>query len=171
LHASYLLYLTSVWLHILAAAAWVGGMVFLVVVVVPVLRRPEYRPAAARMVWLTGVRFRALGWVCLAVLVATGVFNAAWRGVGLEQLRDPAFWGSSFGRALGWKLAVVLAILLVGAVHDFGVGARATRRWEAEAAAASTGRLRRAATWLARLTLLLSLAAVALGVILVRGWP
>ena len=43
------LYLVSVWLHILAAMAWVGGMLFLVAVLVPLLRTPAMRPQATAL--------------------------------------------------------------------------------------------------------------------------
>jgi len=39
-------YLLAVSLHILAACVWIGGMVFLAAVLLPVLREPEYRGAA-----------------------------------------------------------------------------------------------------------------------------
>ena len=55
------LYLFSVWLHILAATAWIGGMFFLVLVVVPWLRRGNERQDAATFLQETGERFRAVG--------------------------------------------------------------------------------------------------------------
>lgn len=52
------LYLVSVWLHIVAAMTWIGGMIFLVAVLVPMLRRPERRAQAAELFGILGVRFR-----------------------------------------------------------------------------------------------------------------
>jgi putative copper export protein len=73
-------YVTSVYLHILAAATWVGGIIFLVAVVVPSLKHVD-RAAAAPMLRATVFRFRALGWVAFAVLLATGLYNLS-RNVG-----------------------------------------------------------------------------------------
>ena len=54
------LYLLSVWIHILAATVWIGGMSFLVLVVVPWLRRGG-RVEAAVFLRETGERFRNVG--------------------------------------------------------------------------------------------------------------
>jgi uncharacterized membrane protein len=39
-------YLISIWLHIMATVAWVVGTIFLVIVLVPAIRRPEFRGIA-----------------------------------------------------------------------------------------------------------------------------
>ena len=74
------LYLLSVWVHILAATAWVGGMFFLVLVVVPWLRKGEGSNAAV-FLRETGERFRSVGWACFGLLLVTGTFNLWVRGV------------------------------------------------------------------------------------------
>jgi putative copper export protein len=165
------LYLASVWLHIIGAALWLGGMLLLVLVVVPVLRERTFRDVAPALVDETGTRFRAVGWVALALLVATGLLNVAVRGIGRSALTDPGFWQSAFGRLLALKLLVVAGILAVSMLHDFAVGPAATARWRQHPAASESQRLRRRAAWLGRLNLLLGLVAVALGVMLVRGGP
>lgn len=53
-----LLYLASVWLHLLAAAVWLGGTIFLALVIVPALRRPALQGVAAPLIQWTGERFR-----------------------------------------------------------------------------------------------------------------
>lgn len=73
------LYLVSVWLHIVAAMAWVGGMLFLVTVLVPLLRTPAMRPQAAELFNALGRRFRIVGWVAIGTLVVTGLFNVTMR--------------------------------------------------------------------------------------------
>lgn len=165
------LYILSVWLHLLAAMTWIGGMVFLALVLVPACRLPAYQGIATSLVHVTGVRFRVVGWICLGVLLLTGTFNLAYRGLGLSALLSgPAPFGF-FGQILRIKLPVVAAIFLISARHDFVIGPRATAVGSTDPASAEARRLRAWASWMGRVNLLLGLAVVALGVMLVRGWP
>jgi uncharacterized membrane protein len=58
-------------LHILAGAAWVGGSVVYLVVIVPGLRASKAGPAVAAEL---GALFRRLVGVCMVTLLVTGVF-------------------------------------------------------------------------------------------------
>jgi uncharacterized membrane protein len=155
----------------MAAIVWVGGTIFLVVVVVPAIRRPEFGGIASALIRFTALRFRWVGWVCLCIFVLTGVLNLLARGIGLRELRETIFWQGSFGRTLAIKLILVAVILLISAFHDFFLGPRAAAAWEADPASAETLRLRRQAVQLGRLNLLLALMVIVLGVMLVRGAP
>jgi putative copper export protein len=164
------LYIVSVWLHILAAATWVGGMVFLVLVLLPVTRRAEYRGAAAGLINWTGVRFRFVGWVCFGLLIASGIVNLLYRGVGWNELTSGEFWAGGFGRAFGLKMILVAVILVGSAIHDFYMGPRATAAWEQDPTSPRAKSLRVQATMFGRVNMLLALAVVILAVIMVRGW-
>lgn len=166
----YALYVTSVWLHILAATTWIGGMLFLVLVVVPWLRRGD-RARAAAFLRETGNRFRNVGWACFAVLVVTGTFNLYVRGVRPGDFLRPEWRASGLGRAVSCKLLAFAAVLAVSAVHDFIVGPRATVAVEADPSSPRAQKLRRVAALLGRLNVLLALALVAFAVFIVRGWP
>src|SRR5829696_2525913 len=165
------LYLLSVWLHLLAAVVWIGGMVFLVLVLVPVSRRAEFRGSAPALIHHLGVRFRAVGWACLGLLVVSGVVNLAYRGYTWFDLGSGRLWQGPIGHILGATLLLVGVILLVSALHDFGLGPRATRLLQADPTSVAARRGRRQASWLGRLTLVLALVVVALGIMLVRGTP
>jgi uncharacterized membrane protein len=161
------LYILSVSLHILAALLWLGGMLFLAVVAAPVLRGLEPAALRARLFQALGVRFRLVGWIAIGVLVITGLVSLHYRNVlRPDVLGDPAFWGSGFGRALGWKLAAVTAMIALSAVHDFALGPAASR---ADPASAEAQRYRRWSTWIARLNALVGLALVHVAVRLARG--
>jgi copper resistance protein D len=164
-------YLFAVWLHLLAAAVWIGGMIFLALVLVPVSREAPHRALAASLFHSTGIRFRIVGWACLALLVATGLVNLAVRGYGWADLTSGRLWQGPFGHVLAVKLAVVVLILALSALHDFWLGPRATRVWRADPSSPAALRLRRQASLFGRVTLLLALLVVALGVLLVRGVP
>lgn len=168
MHAIYLL---SVWMHILAAVAWVGGTIFLVIVLVPAIRRPEFGGIAPALIRSMALRFRWVGWVCFCIFVVTGLLNLVARGIGFKELQEPAFWQGSFGRTLAIKLLLVAAILSISAFHDFSLGPRAAAVWEAQRDSAGTLRLRRQAMQLGRLNLVLALAVILLGIMLVRGAP
>jgi uncharacterized membrane protein len=146
------LYAASVWLHVVAAATWVGSMVFFSAVLVPVLRKGELRGQGTSLVELVGRRYRVLGWIALAVLIVTGTVNLYFRGIGLHLLASSAFWATSFGRALAWKLALVAVVLVLTALHELGAHNR------------------RVASWIGRSLLLISLAILFFAAALVRGF-
>jgi len=165
------LYLISVWLHVMAAVIWIGGTIFLALVFIPAIRRPEFGSIAVELILWTVLRFRLIGWLCFLVFIATGTSNLIFRGVTWSDVFDPLFWRSSFGTLLTFKLVTVGVILAISAVHDFVIGPRATAAWQRDASSEQTLRLRKQAVQIARINLFLALIAVALGTMLVRGAP
>lgn len=163
------LYATSLILHVTAAAAWIGGMLFMVFVLVPGLRRLEDPRLRAQLIRVTGRRFRLVGWVCMAVLLATGFLNLAGRGIGHAALLEPAFWQGGYGWMLAWKLGLFVCILALSAVHDWIIGPRASAAQQLQPGSPEARRLRLLATWFGRFNLLLSLAMLVLGLLLSRG--
>lgn len=166
----YALYLASVFLHVLAAIVWVGGMSFVTLVVVPWLRRGG-RAQAGTFLRETGVRFRFVGWICFAVLVTTGTFNLWFRGVRIADVVSGEWASSPFGRTVLLKVGLFGVALGVSAVHDFVVGPRASSAIAADPTSVQTERLRRAASLLGRSNMILAIVIVALAVMLVRGTP
>lgn len=164
------LYLVSVYLHILSAVVWIGGIAFLVLVVVPWLRAGGQRVAGV-FLRETGERFRRVGWICFGVLLVTGSFNLWVRGVTFASLVDPAWLATPFGKTVALKLSVFVAVLITSSFHDFVVGPRATQAIMADPAADESTRLRRQAALLGRLNALFALMLVALAVMIVRGTP
>lgn len=138
-------------------------------VLVPAMRRPEYRGVSASLLRWTGIRFRGLGWASLGLLVVTGVFNLSYRGISVRELWGGLRGEGPFGRVLAAKLSLVALLFLLSAAHDFWVGPRATRQLERSPAAPRARRLSRQARWIGRINLFMGLAAVLLGVIIARG--
>lgn len=165
------MYQLSVYLHIVAATVWVGGLLFLALVAVPAARQLP-PPERARVTALLGRRFLPIAWGALAILVVTGVINLAYRGATWEGLLTGRLFGGAYGRVLGVKLILVVLTLGLSALHDFRIGPQARRLAQRERAdAGGVLRLRRAATRIGRLNAAIALAIVALAVLLVRGVP
>jgi uncharacterized membrane protein len=165
-------YQISVYLHILAAIVWIGGMLFLGLVVVPATRGLP-PPERGRLFVAVGRRFRAVGWVAIAVLLVTGVVNLRERGVTWHAFTSGQLWDSRFGQILAVKLALVAIMIALSLFHDFVLGPRLTRvlTHPGPDAALAAANLRRRTSWLARLSTLLGLLVVAAAVALVRGLP
>src|ERR1051325_11637866 len=72
------LYILSVWLHVLLACIWVGGMIYTAAVVIPfaVKQSPDERQ---RIIRGQARKFRMIGWTSVVLLVITGVYNATQR--------------------------------------------------------------------------------------------
>lgn len=153
------------WLHIVAAASWVGSMVFFATILVPLLRTEVLRDRAPKVIALVGARYRVLGWVALTVLLVTGATSLALRGLTLEVLTTAAFWSDGFGRLLAYKLALVAVLVAFTLAHEV-----LARRDSTATSPAERERTRRHSSLLGRALLLVSLAIVLLAVAMVRGW-
>jgi copper resistance protein D len=112
-----------VWLHVLAAAVWVGGLLYGSHLLLPALARGEC--ACAGML----LRARPVAWVAVGLLVLTGLENV--RHVRLES---------------PWLIAKVLLVLVLvplAAHRDFALlpqAARAIARGDAPGAALASVR-------------------------------
>jgi putative copper resistance protein D len=166
------MYQLSTLLHVLSAIDWVGGMLFLALVVVPVARKLQPAERGV-LVGAIGRRFRVVGWACIALLIVTGVVNTSYRGVTWDSIASGRFVASDFGRLLAVKVGLVVVMIVLSAVHDFAIGPASTRALERKDADAAreAAALRRKASWLGRLNAVLALVVVALAVALVRGLP
>ena len=96
--------------HLLAASAWLGGLVMFAWFLLWLSRVEQAWHAA---VFKTATRrFSALGFVSVTVLIATGAYNA-WTLVGAV----PPLVGTSYGQLLLIKLALLLPLVAVAAVN------------------------------------------------------
>lgn len=132
------------WIHVVSAITWIGGMLFIALVLVPVTRAIEDDALRGRLIRNAGARFRTVAWVALGLLVVTGLVNL-WAYPFL--LTSPRFL---------WKLGLVVWVLMLSALHDFVLGPRA--------GAPDADRDARArASWVARLNAAVALVIVLLG--------
>ena len=152
-----------VYLHIISAVTWLGGMLFLAMVMVPLARRDggggfaTLREAAKKFV--------PIAWASKIVLAATGGY-LAWTYFGV---RPGTFFGGEghFLQFLQMKTGLFLIVVLLSLAHDFWLGPRMLERLEAARASGDplpSGLGRLFVQWAARVNLLLVLAVVALAV-------
>jgi uncharacterized membrane protein len=87
-----MLYYASVFIHILAAVFWIGGMLFTVAVLVPASRHKLLRNKKGVFFALVGRKFSRISWILFLILIATGVTNLLARGYELSNLVSVSFW-------------------------------------------------------------------------------
>ncbi len=157
------IYFILLWFHILAAAFYVGGMLFLSLVAVPLLRTDSDYPAIQRSFLKMARRFRTFAWGAIFVLLVSGTI----------LLRGHV----SFGEPLSdWPAIVVAKLLLVAVllgtavIHEFFFGPKVTTiKQKPPSSWSSTEQtLVRVSPWLSRSALVLGLAIFLVAVVLSR---
>ena len=101
-------------LHLLAAGAWLGGIVALFILIDASTHTSSQRDEKAAIEASAG--FSGLGYVSVAILVASGLVNS-WFLVGSPQ----ALVSTTYGRLLLFKLALFAALLLLAALNRFSI--------------------------------------------------
>lgn len=101
------------WLHLLAAALWVGGMLYILLVYLPVLKK-QFLPERARSLTTLLPYYSPLALAGVLLMAGTGPFSAAFHLTSWNQFLDTAY-----GRALLVKIALVGGLLVTSALHVF----------------------------------------------------
>lgn len=112
----------SLLIHILLASFWIGGMLFIVLILAPFLKTVTDPKARADTYQAVGKKFRFWGWIAIFLLLITGALNLYFMGISFNALADPEFHKSPFGRTLGIKLFLVIIIIAASFLHDFIIG-------------------------------------------------
>lgn len=158
------MYSTLVILHLLAAVTWVGGMIFLSLVLAPLVRGRKAAPEFMALFRSAALRFRPVVWISIAILLTTGPMLLSQRGLSVMQ---PAAWPV----IVNMKLSLVGLLLVLTLLHDLVLGPRVghvsaipeSQRTKGEHIVFKTAR------WLPRLSLLIALAVVVAAAILARS--
>lgn len=110
------------WAHLLTIALWVGGLIALAAVL-PAALRPLDREPARKALLAALRRFSPLAAACLFIVIATGAFSASlW-------VRPADLVTSTYGVTLLVKVALVAALIGVGALHHAALNPLRFERW------------------------------------------
>ncbi len=152
-----------IWFHVLAAVGWIGGMLFLSLVLAPVFRSHRSNPEIGPFFMTAAKRFRFVVWSAVAILLGTGPVLLHQRGL---SFLDPSSWP----RVLTVKLALVAALVLLTALHDLILGPRtaAASGTAPRARSRMEDLLLTTSAWLPRLSLLLAVMVLFAAVVLAR---
>lgn len=98
------------WLHALAVAFWVGGIMALVLIL-PVALEPYQGDSRRQALMAVMPRFSRMVTLMVAIVIITGIYNA------LNWFLTPSDLTTTYGTSLGVKLIMVALLLFVGALH------------------------------------------------------
>jgi uncharacterized membrane protein len=151
-------------LHVLAAVTWVGGMIFLSLVLAPLVRSRKAAPEFMALFRSAALRFRPLVWIAMVILVSTGPMLLSRRGI---YVTDPASWPG----IVTVKLALVSLLLFLTLLHDLLLGPRVSRVSTIPESQRTSGEqmVFKTARWLPRVSLLLALGVVIAAAVLARS--
>ena len=151
-------------LHILAAVVWVGGMLFLSLVLAPLVRSRKAAPEFMALFRSAALRFRVVSWAAIGVLLLTGPMLLSQRGIALTV-------PSSWPHIVRLKLALVGALLVLTVLHDLVMGPRISHAIAVPESSRTAWEqvVVRTARWLPRISLLLALAVVVVAAVLARN--
>ncbi len=110
----------------MSAIFWIGGMLFLVLVVAPFLQSLPDPKERSKIYQTVGKKYRLYGWVAIITLLCTGpIMLYTYYGVSPSEIFSARLHATPFGRTLEIKLTLVAIIVLSSLVHDFWLGPKA----------------------------------------------
>lgn len=121
-------------LHLVAAAAWVGTLVPLALL----LAAPEREPAAIAIAQTATLRFSTFGVASVGTLLITGSINARYLAGSISALA-----ATDYGHLLLMKVALFLGMVAVAAINRFRLKPRLVQNASATAAQDALRQLRR----------------------------
>ena len=101
------------WIHLISASIWVGGSIFLGVVLAPLLKKMSLSiEERLELMIKVGRRFNKIALPSLVILIGTGIYNSH-----LVLQSPEILFTSSYGAFLITKIILVIALIVTFAVH------------------------------------------------------
>lgn len=111
------------WFHLIAASLWVGGMLYVATVYLPVLRKKSLAERVQSLVTLLP-SYSPLAITGVILMAITGPFSATLRLNSWQQLLDTAY-----GRSLSVKVVLVGLLLITSTIHVFFLRPRLAKEY------------------------------------------
>jgi len=161
--------LLILWVHILGVILWIGGSLFIPLVIIPALRETLSLSERFRIMERVGRRFLPISWGLLLLILFTGLINVMNTGIAIG-FRFP----SRYMWILTVKFLLVLGIFAIHAIHVYILGPKITAAASRLDPAATelpkdATRLSKGSAIVSMLGILLGLIVVWLGLILSRA--
>lgn len=101
------------WAHLVSASIWVGGSIFIGIVLAPLLKTISDSVEGRLSIMIrVGRKFNKIAMPSLAILIATGLYNST------GYIAKPAlFLSTSYGIVLTIKIILVIILIVVFAIH------------------------------------------------------
>ncbi|MCH2407389.1 MAG: CopD family protein [Candidatus Nitrosopelagicus sp.] len=101
------------WIHLLCASIWVGGSIFLGLVLAPLLKKMSFSiEERLNLMIKTGKRFNKIALPALLILIATGIYNSH-----LVLQSPEILFSTSYGIFLITKITLVIALIITFIIH------------------------------------------------------
>ena len=101
------------WVHLISASIWVGGSLFIGVVLAPLLKTISESVEERLMIMIrVGRKFNKIAVPSLGILIATGLYNSYY------ILNKPeTIFSTNYGIILTIKIMLVIALIIIFAIH------------------------------------------------------
>ncbi|MBI3639929.1 MAG: CopD family protein [Thaumarchaeota archaeon] len=102
-----------IWAHLVSASIWVGGSIFIGIVLAPLLKTiSESVEERVAIMIRVGRKFNKIAIPSLAILIVTGLYNSS------NILSKPEFlFSTNYGIILVIKIILVISLLVMFAIH------------------------------------------------------
>ena len=101
------------WIHLLCASIWVGGSIFLGLVLAPLLKKLSFSiEERMNLMIKTGRRFNKIALPALVILIVTGIYNSH-----LVLQSPEILFSTSYGAFLITKIILVIALIVTYVIH------------------------------------------------------
>lgn len=103
------------WAHLLAAVTWLGGLIFMNIVLSPAVGGKGVPPQFVRLMGMQ--RFKGFAWASIGVVVVTGIMNTLANITSID-----AFYTTPYGVTLALKIGAVLLMIGITAWNSLRLG-------------------------------------------------
>ncbi len=145
---------------------WVGGTIFYVIVVISVVRLPEFSEVRLPLIQKTALQFRKISYYLFVIFFISGMFLLSYKGY-LNFDSNLEFWTQGVGRMISIKVILFFLLLFSSLYHDFFTGPRTFLY--AKTNHQLYEKFRKRSALFGKVNLLISILIAILGILISRG--